>query len=265
MNARPNDSLRAYLNLVFAGLQILTPTLAPVFEIGRDIGSRSAEVRTPVVPAGYAFSIWSAIYPATLAYAVWQCLPAQRRSPLLRSIGWWTAGAFLTNALWPIGVQLNTFDPLSLVLIVAEAVCLCAAMLRMRPYRATMTRTELALVRVPLSVFAGWVTAATFVNFAATLRVSNLFPTGANEVPMSMAILGIAGSFAGWMTWRLRGSLGYLFAVVWALVAVAWANTHPPDHPTVAWTAGALAAMLFGLGVRWKLRSAPFVVSGDSE
>ena len=255
MTAPPNDRLRQYLNLALAVFQFATPAIAPVLEIGKDIGSRSAEVQTPVVPAGYAFLIWSFIYPATLAYAVWQCLPAQRQSSLLRTIGWWTAGAFLANGLWPIGVQLNTFDPLSLVLIVAEAVCLSVVLMRMRAYRATMTATEVALVRVPLSVFAGWVTAATFVNFAATLRVSDAFPVGPDEVPMSVAILVAAGGVAGWMTVRLRGNLGYLFAVVWALVAVVWANTQQADRPAVALTAGLLAAAIVGLGVRMRLRS----------
>lgn len=248
MNVRSNDRLRQYLNLSFALLQMATPALAPVLGIGRDIGSRSAEVQTPVVPAGYAFLIWSLIYPAVLGYAIWQCLPSQRTSPMLRSIGWWTAGALLANALWPIPVQLDTFGPASMAIILVEVACLCVALLRMRSWRPTMSPTEVALVRIPLSVFAGWVSVATFVNFAAMLRVLDLFPTGANEVPVSIAILLAAGAFAARMTLQLEGSLGYILAVIWGLIGIAVADTRQSDRPTVAATAVLLAGALAVLG-----------------
>ena len=42
------------------------------------VGNVSDRYPTYVVPAGYAFSIWSVIFALSLAYAVWQALPAQR-------------------------------------------------------------------------------------------------------------------------------------------------------------------------------------------
>ncbi|MFC7607340.1 hypothetical protein [Teichococcus aestuarii] len=52
------DDTRTLLNLVLPILQPLAGAMAPVFGIGHTMAEMSARSQTPVVPAGYAFSIW---------------------------------------------------------------------------------------------------------------------------------------------------------------------------------------------------------------
>ena len=47
----------------------------------------SDDNRSPVTPAGYAFSIWGLIFAACLALAVYQALPAQREREVHRRTG----------------------------------------------------------------------------------------------------------------------------------------------------------------------------------
>src|SRR3712207_4028411 len=57
-----------------------------------------------VEPAPYAFTIWALIFALSLAYAAYQALPPNRDNPLLRRVGWFTAGAFFCTGLWSIFV-----------------------------------------------------------------------------------------------------------------------------------------------------------------
>jgi hypothetical protein len=70
----------------------------PVFT-GPAVGRVSAENPTLVVPADYAFVIWTPIFLLALIYVVYQALPANRENPLLRKIGWFSALAYFSNGI----------------------------------------------------------------------------------------------------------------------------------------------------------------------
>jgi hypothetical protein len=53
--------------------------------------------RSLVKPALYTFTIWALILAVSLAYAVYQALPAKRESPLLRRVGPFAAAACLVS------------------------------------------------------------------------------------------------------------------------------------------------------------------------
>ena len=68
----------------------------PLFT-GPAVGRVSGENPTLVVPADYAFVIWTPIFVLALIYAVYQALPSNRENPLLRRIGWFSALAYFSN------------------------------------------------------------------------------------------------------------------------------------------------------------------------
>ena len=57
-------------------------------------------LRTPLLAAGWAFTIWAPIYAGFLLYAGYQLLPAQRGREIHRRTGWWTAASGVLNAPW---------------------------------------------------------------------------------------------------------------------------------------------------------------------
>jgi hypothetical protein len=69
---------------------------------GPVVGNVSAENPTLVVPANYAFVIWTPIFVLAFIYAVYQALPSNRENPLLRRIGWFSALAYFSSGIWEI-------------------------------------------------------------------------------------------------------------------------------------------------------------------
>src|SRR3954447_19704814 len=94
------DRLRQTLNVVFAVTQVAAGLL-PVMGVPVErIGDISDRYPTYAVPAGYTFSIWSLIFLLSILFAIYQALPSERRNPLFRDIGWYTASAFLAATVW---------------------------------------------------------------------------------------------------------------------------------------------------------------------
>jgi hypothetical protein len=89
-------------------------------------------------------------------------------------------------------------------------------------------------VAVPLGVFAGWVTAATFANTAAALKVSGWLDVGLTEVGWTVVMLVAAGLLGVVATVRARGSASYGGTLAWAFAAIAVANLHRGPNPAVA-------------------------------
>src|SRR5699024_10282923 len=77
--------------------------------LGSRVGDVADQFTSPVTPAGYAFAIWGLIYLATLVFAVYQALPAQRDDRVLSRAGWPAALAFFANTLWVPTFQAEWF------------------------------------------------------------------------------------------------------------------------------------------------------------
>ena len=97
MSSAVNDVARQVANVVGTICQIAVPIFT-----GPAVGRVSGENPTLVVPADYAFVIWTPIFLLALVYAVYQALPSNRESPLLRRIGWFSALAYFSNGIWQI-------------------------------------------------------------------------------------------------------------------------------------------------------------------
>jgi hypothetical protein len=228
-----SDSLRRAANLIFAVAEIAVPALPPLLGIGNSIGGRSdALVTVPVQPAPYAFSIWSVIFTLSLAYAIYAALPAQKNNKILRRVGWWTAAAFAGNTLWMIIAQ---FVPLAWPTLPAIAFILAmsvGALLQIS--NTSWPPKERVLIWAPISMLAGWLTAATFVNLASVLQIVDLY--------QSIAILVLVAITAVLVLGRTRGNILYAATIMWALIAVFVGNS----FSILGWTSLLLIPVIAG-------------------
>ncbi len=214
------DLARQATNVVGALFQIGAPVLT-----GEAVGRVSAENGTLVVPADYAFVIWSPIFLLCLAYAAYQALPANRESPLLRRVGWFSAGAFFSNGLWEILFPARQFLLAQVVIVVIFA-CAAVAYLRIaRSERGVLSAAERWLVALPFGLLFGWITAATLVSFATTFVALGLLEGGIGEAILGAALLLTGGLVASAVLLvgkaaPPQGYLAYAAAILWALVAV---------------------------------------------
>jgi hypothetical protein len=204
--------------VAFAVLQVVTPAL-PALGIGEPIGERSQAVRTLVTPAGWAFSIWGPLYAGSFLFAAYQALPAHRGDPLIARLRWPAAGAFAGNAVWAAYVQVAGLTALSVVVIGWTLLCLLTAYRRLTDWPARYTTGQRWCAVVPLSALAAWLTVATTVNVAASLRFHGV-EAGEAAPSVSAAVVLLAGAVAGVALLRGRGNPAYALVLLWALAAI---------------------------------------------
>jgi len=189
------DVARQVLTVAGAVGQVVAGSFGFVF--GLDVGRISDENGTLITPAGYAFAIWGPIFLLLLVYAVYQALPAQRTSPLLRRVGPPIALACLGDMLWEILFPLRQFVPAQLVIVGIPARLLVGVWRLAAQGRAHgLVGAERGLVALPLGLFCGWLTAATLAGLAITLRTLGALPTGDGELPAVAPLLLLCGGIA---------------------------------------------------------------------
>jgi hypothetical protein len=222
------DVVRQVLTVIGAVGQVVAGSFGFLF--GLNVGQISDEYGTLITPAGYAFAIWGPIFLLLLAYAVYQALPAQRTSPLLRRVGLPIALACLGDTVWEILFPIRQFVPAQIV-IVGILASLLVAVWRLAAYRRAdpLTRAERWLVALPLGLFCGWLTAATLAGLAITLRTLGALPGGRGELLAVVPILLLCGGIASGVLLLIRGlplvaAIPYAGAVVWAIGAIAAAQ-----------------------------------------
>lgn len=204
--------------LVLAAFQVLV-TLLPRIGLGVPIGDQSDAVGTAITPAGWAFAIWGPLYAGCFAYALYQFLPAQRTNALLGEISWPSAGAFLGNALWALYAQFFDLNALSVLIIASTLLCLLACYRSFADMKRPLSRGEQFLVVLPLSGLAAWLTAATIVNVAASLKFHGIEPGDAAPFA-GAAIVVVGGVIASAAIWNGRGNPWYALIFLWALAGI---------------------------------------------
>ncbi|MEJ7814712.1 MAG: hypothetical protein WKF53_05995 [Rubrobacter sp.] len=204
--------------------------LGAIFQIavaiftGPVVGRVSGENPTLVVPAAYAFVIWTPIFLLALVYAVFQALPANRENPLLRRVGWYSALAYFSNGIWEIVFPAREFMLSQIVFVGILAGAVIAFVLAQRasdPER----RADRWLIAPAFGLLAGWVTAAFFVGLVTVLVASGVLNGGAGQAALGALLLIVGGAVACAVILIGSGgpSQGYLTyggAVLWALAGV---------------------------------------------
>lgn len=212
------DVLPCIAVVVAAALQIMTPLL-PSLGSGEPIGAQSDSVNTLITPAGWAFSIWGALYSGCILFAIYQSLPAQRESELVAQVRWPAAGAFLGNAIWAAYTQMFGLSAISAAIIIFTLACLLAIYRRFAAWQPGFSHSERWLVVLPLSALGGWLTVAAIVNIAAALRFHGI--EGGDAAPaVGAVVLFVGGLIAGTALVRGQGNPHYAMVLVWGLAAI---------------------------------------------
>ena len=221
--------LRAVLVLLTSIGFAISPVFTAPFT-GFDPAFFSVELEfPPVQPAGYAFSIWGVIYLWLIASAAYGFFKRRddigwdaTRAPLLVSTGIGVSWIAVANTS-PIGATL---------LIYAMLISALIALFR-APTR------DAAWLRLPLGLYAGWLSAASFVSLATVLAGYGIF---SREAAGWLGLLG-ALAFAATLANNLRAP-SYGIAVIWALAGVVLAHWQS-DMLLAAAAFGGAGAILF--------------------
>jgi hypothetical protein len=245
----PLDWLRQALNVVLCVTHVLAPWLY-LLGIGTRIGGAYEPGRNLVEPVSWAFSIWGLIYPATIAYAVYQALPRQRENELLRRIGFFTATTFLASTAWSVVAQLQEVAATQAVmlwvtvgLIFAMLASLIGVLVEIIEYRAPLGASDRYLVVAPFSAFAAWITIATIPNTASAMRVSGFQNVLLPDTSWAVMMVLFAGLLGAFVTQASRGNPWWALTYVWGLLGILAENVIRGEIE-VALTAGCVAALV---------------------
>lgn len=259
MATQMNDESRNDVLMQILTLAALIATIAfnSLSQVGRLGGVLSADVSnslpTFITPATFAFSIWGVIYTLLIAFGIYQALPAQRANASARRIRGLVIINGVLNCLWLVAFHYRQFV-LSVVVMLGILGTLILIYQRLGVDRNPATPAQRWLMHVPFSLYMGWISVATIVNFAAlgtSLGYQNGFAgiDGSTWAAIMLVVGGALGSLLAW-----RGNIAFVLAVVWGFSAVYANYTANQLVSTTALVAIAVMLIVLTFGVIRGLR-----------
>ena len=229
--------------------------------LGPTNGEVSDRYPTLIVAAGYAFAIWGLIFLWDVVFGAWQAFSSRARQAPLAGVRPWAAAGFALTALWMPVFSQQLFW-LALLIIWSALGCLLVCALKLSAAREG-TPGLTAWAWAPLSLHAGWLSMAAFLNTAQVIVAYRLLPTDA-MLPWTLVLFAAAAVLLLWSNQRMRGNLPFAAAALWALAAVyvkqsGWAL---PGSDTAAVVAVVVAGVLAAQTLWLRLRPQPRAVPG---
>jgi hypothetical protein len=242
------DIIRQVVNVLATIAVLVVNGLANALPFnGLTTGEISDRFDVYFVPAGYVFSIWGLIYVGLLAFTVYQALPSQRENPRLRRIGYLYALSCAANIAW-IFLWHYEYFVWTLVAMVVLLLCLIAIYLRIGIGRTRVDPAETWLVRVPFSLYLGWITVATVANVTSLLDYLNWGRWGLSEEAWGVIILIVAGIIASLVS-LTRGDVAYVLVIVWAYAGIAVKHSDNLLIAITAWVVAGIVLLTLIVGV----------------
>ena len=218
------NSISIFVLITFLAM-IIVNGLANALPInGMITGDISDSYPNLFAPTGITFIIWGVIYLLLAAHTAYQLglfrkQGEQVKTALLKEVGTLFAISSLANFGWIFAWHYNVI-PLSMLFMVIILVCLMLIYVRVN--KETLTANEKVFIRLPFSVYFGWITVATIAN-ATTLIVDLLGSPvnllGYSEVVWTVIIL-LVGLVIGVVTTLKYRDVPYGLVIVWAYIGI---------------------------------------------
>jgi hypothetical protein len=236
------DKLRQISVILTILATIVVNGLANVLPInGQNTGEISDRFKVYFVPAGYVFSIWGLIYLGLIVFAIFQALPSQRENPRLRATGWWVVLGGLANIAWIFLWHYEQF-PMTLLVMLVLLTSLIITYLRLEIGRTSVPAAETWAVRLPFSIYLGWITVATVANVTSLLDFLNWEGFGiAPEIWMGI-VLAVVLLITALMNFTRR-DVAYAAVILWALAGISVKHAGVAAVTTPTWITFCLVAL----------------------
>lgn len=189
------------ITILITLLTITINVLANALPInGQNTGDISDRFAIYFVPAGYVFAIWGLIYLGMIAYTIYQALPAQRDNALLNKIApaYWIGN--LANTVWIFLWHYNIFAATLPAMLILLASLLYIYIQIMQA--GALNTAQKWLVRLPFSLYLGWISVATVANFSQVLYYVNWNGFGISGPAWAAIMTGVATLLGVLMAWR---------------------------------------------------------------
>ncbi|ARD48333.1 lantibiotic ABC transporter permease [Sporosarcina sp. P33] len=227
--------LRAAIFITYA-IMITANALANILPLnGQTTGELSDKYGNLFAPAGFTFSIWSLIYLLLLGHVIYQLgLFQKRKNPeLLRQVGIFFIISSALNASW---IFLWHYEYLLFSVIVMLLLLLTLIKITAITSYASLTSREVFFIKLPFSIYFGWITIATIANITAFLVSIDWSGFGISDVTWTIIIVFL-GAAIGIITAVRRQDIAYALVLVWAYYGIyskhTSANGFNGEYPAI--------------------------------
>jgi hypothetical protein len=239
--------LVAVTYLVMVGVNALANIL-PIN--GVNTGQVSASYPNLFAPAAITFAIWGVIYVLLGGYTLyhlglfrtWQDV---NKGELLNKIGLLFAVSSLANVAWIFSWH---YFKISLSMLWMMVILVCLIIMVRIISQARLSQREKIFIRLPFSIYFGWITVATIANVTTLLVSWNWNGWGITE-PVWAIIIIIVGLLIGAATAIKNRDIAYGLVIIWAYAGIYIKHTAASgfagQYPAVIYTViGCMVLML---------------------
>lgn len=225
---KENKRIKLVAATVFT-VSVICNALANILPInGENTGAISDSYPNLFAPAGFTFSIWGVIYVMLAGYCVYQFASVRRKQSkvtesVIQRITPYFIAASALNGSWIFAWHYRMIG-LSLGIIVGLLICLIAInnILRKESYR----RADQFWVKVPFSIYFGWVTIAVIANVTTWLVSMGWGGWGISDPVWTMVVL-VTGAIIALVTAFRNTDPVYLAVPIWAYFGIFYKHISP--------------------------------------
>lgn len=186
---------------------------------GRNTGEISDAYANLFAPIGFTFSIWGLIYLLLAAYSIYQLMKwseeGDKQKFIFRISGLFTLSS-IANLVWIFAWHYD-WIPLSLAMMLVILVLLI--MINLEIKKKQLEGKEKWLIRLPFSVYFGWISVATIANVTTLLVYLNWSAFGISEVIWTDIVL-VVGLIIAVTTILRQKDIAYGLVIIWAYIGI---------------------------------------------
>ena len=253
MENRRNVVIRTLVSASFLVMIAMNVLANAIRFNGFTTGEVSDRYPNLFAPAGYTFAVWGLIYLLTALHVLYQLGVFRGKGATGNEKAlFWVSVAFtvsnVANTVWIFAWHYLNI-PLSMAMTLTMLVSLGFIMEFL--HRKTLSTREKLFIRLPFSVYFGWITVATVAN-ASVLLVSLGWNRWGLSESFWMIVILIVGVLIGAVRIHRGVDLAYGLVLVWAYAGILVKHVTPPYsgmYPgVIAAIAISIAALIADIG-----------------
>ena len=237
----------AFLSLLFFLVTIGVNALANILPInGLNTGEVSDMYPDLFAPTALTFSIWGLIYLLLALFILYRLglFGGKESTDIFEEIDIWFIVSSVANAAWIFAWH---YLMIEVTVALMFLIFLSLAVINVRLHQMNLNTKEKFFIRLPFSIYFGWITVATIANITALLV--DLGWNGWNIAPhVWTSVIIIVGMLIGSITILKQKDVAYGLVIIWAYVGILIKHLSPDGfakmYPNVIMTTGVCIGVL---------------------
>jgi hypothetical protein len=243
--------------ILFIGVLIVNAAANALPINGYNTGELSDMYPNLFVPAGITFSIWGVIYILLAIFSIYSLILVFKGSETNRiyynGFGLYFAFSSIGNIAWIFlwHYKLLALSVLAMLLIL---VSLIFTYIRIQGSTHNLPKAKLLLLKIPISIYLGWICVATIANITAFLADRGWNGFGISEVVWTVVVITVA-AVLGIAFIIKNNDIFYPLVVIWAFIGIIIkrnAVAIEAEQPIVF--ASYLMIAILAVGILYKIR-----------